>query len=103
MFNFFVNFRIFSKIFDFSDFRKLTFFKKNVGFEIFKIDFLLNEKIFFTQNFLWFLIYISTDARNHLEHPGSALHSCISRNAKKNPPPHQADPQQLRMISTVQS
>ena len=39
----------FSKIFDFSDFRKFACLKKN---EIFKIDFLLDEKIFFTQNFL---------------------------------------------------
>ena len=71
--------------FDFPDFRKFSCFsKKSFFFEIFKIDFLHDEKIFFTQNFLSFLIYISTDARNHLEHPGSELHTRISRNAKKS-------------------
>ena len=65
-------------------FSKICIFQKKCFFEIFKIDFLLDEKIIFTQNFLLSLIYISTDARDHLEHPGTALHSCISRNAKKN-------------------
>ena len=58
-------------------------FSKNFFLEIFKIDFLHDEKIFFTQNFLSFLIYISTNATNHLEHSVSTLHSRISRNAKK--------------------
>lgn len=74
------NFRYFPK---FSRFSKIWVFqKKNV--KILKIDFLHDKKIFFPQFFLWFLIYISTDARNHLEHPGSELHTRISRNAKKS-------------------
>ena len=80
--NFHLKISKFSEIFQI--FKNLMFFKKNFFFEIFKINFLHDKKIFFTQFFLWFLIYISTDARNHLEHPGSELHTRISRNAKKN-------------------
>ena len=63
----------------FSDFvRFLSDFFSTSIFSMIKI-------IFFTQFFLWFLIYISSDARNHLEHPGSELHTRISRNAKMWP------------------
>ena len=54
----FVKISDFMKIFDFSDFRKFSFFLETVFLELFKIDFLHDEKIFFTQICLSFLIYI---------------------------------------------
>ena len=54
-------------------------------FQIFKIDFLVDQKIFVVQKFLFDLIYISSVTENHLEHRQVKSHTRVTQFSKKSP------------------
>ena len=73
--DFFEKKMIFSKFFDF---RTKTFF-----YQIFKIDFLHDKKLFFVQKCFFDIFCISTVAESHLGHPGVKSHACKTQTKKK--------------------
>ena len=60
-------------------------FSKNFRvYQIFKIDFLVDQKIFFVQNFAFDLIYVSSVTENHLEHRQVKSHTRVTQSLKKS-------------------
>ena len=66
---------------DFSDFfLKILIFENFENFEILKINFLQDEKIFFIRIFFIVLVYSSAIPNIHLEHPRCFQDDAIQRN-----------------------
>ena len=58
-------------------------FSKNFRvYQIFKIDFLVDQKIFFVQKILFDLIYVSSVTENHLEHRQVKSHTRVTQFSK---------------------